>query len=193
MRGIIAWGEWEERYVIGSDEPNIITWGGRGRAERDYNLRGVGRDIHYSMEKRTTSADKREHYNLRKVGTGPYIIVWRKEPHIVIMQVIKLATSYILAILVARYYMSVWVIQVTLQRLYMDTSSLRLTTTLRGLASKLIHWNYQTRRSLLKVSFEDFCDIHANLHYWTRVLKACQHKNHPLLCPPRLQLLPDTP
>ena len=59
------------------------------------------------MEERTATADEREHYNLRGVGTGPYIIAWRKGPRIAIMQVIKLVTSYILAILVARYYMSV--------------------------------------------------------------------------------------
>ena len=63
--------------------------------------------MHYSVEERTATADEREHYNLRGVGTGPYIIAWRKGPCIVIMQVIKLVTSYILAILVARYYMSV--------------------------------------------------------------------------------------
>ena len=36
--------------------------------ERDYNLRGVGRNIHYSVKERTATADKREHYNLRGVG-----------------------------------------------------------------------------------------------------------------------------
>ena len=38
--------------------------------ERDYNLRGVGRDIHYSMEERTATADEREHFNLRGVESA---------------------------------------------------------------------------------------------------------------------------